>query len=485
MEAYISVNGCRNNSDNENLDNSSPRGFYGYKKLEVAIVNSYPVYKDTQYCKIELSGNLIIDGDIVYGTSIKCLSVLSAEEASVLCNKIIKVKEAWGKSKFNYIKNGELLSTVWFDNCDMEFHCGYATVRLNGRYNWISESGNILFTKWFDKCYAFHDGLALVEIGGKYNYLKPDKSLLLDKSVDDAYEFENGFAHIVSNYKHYFINTSGTQVTSENFDHVACHYTKGLTLVKLNGKFNFLNDNFQYLFEEWFNNVNIINKNVIVVKKRGKYNYIVNKKLLCNDWFDEAHRFTCGLAKVKINGKFNYVKETDGKYLSETWFDKASGFNEGFAIVKLGKFYNFISTNGTYINNDVWFDKASCFEYGKARVRYRNYIYNIDYNGDEVRWDNKAKKFVKTGRSIEEIEQKECNNGTYTYNLIGHEINDNIVFPMNSPWYMPQASNNIIMNKTTGEMFVSKDPYTYTEASFNNTDTKEVKIYMSVKIRRD
>ena len=133
----------------------------------------------------------------------------------------------------------------------------------------------------------------------------------------------------------------------------------------------------------------------------------------------------------------------------------------------------------------MWYDKANCFEYGKARVRYRNYIYNIDYNGDEVRWNEKAKKFVKTGRSIEEIEQKECNNGTYTYNLIGHEVNDSIVFPLNSPWYMPQASNNIIMNKTTGEMFVSDEPYTYTEANFNNTDTKEVKIYMSVKIRRD
>ena len=483
MEAYISyisVNG--DHKYNDDLGNLTTKGYYGYSTLQGAIDSCMPIYNDTQYCKMELSGDIVIDGDIVYGVSMSCLHALTIEGASDICGEIIKVKESHNSNKYNYVKKGKLLSKIWFDDCDGKFSSGYATVLLNGKYNWISANGNLLFTEWFDKCHAFNDGVALVEANGKWNYVKTDKSFLIRNWVDDAFEFNNGFGLVVLGGIHYFIDTNGLMATDRCFDK-AFSFLNGVAIVELNGKWNLLDERCKYMFDEWLDDARYIQKDAILVERKCKYNYIINKKLLCNDWLDEAHRFICGFAKVKLNGKFNYVNRDNGEYLSDTWFDKASGFSEGFASVKLDNYYNLISANGTYIKDNAWFDKAGGFDNGVAKVKYNNYVYHIDHNGDEVRWNGKVGKLVKTGRNIYEIGPKET--GVYTYELIGNEVNNKIIFPINVPLYTELPSNSIVMNKITGEMFALNEPYVHEKTGLNGIDVKDVRIHISLKVSDD
>ena len=62
-----------------------------------------------------------------------------------------------------------------------------------------------------------------------------------------------------------------------------------------------------------------------------KYNFIdANRNYLFDEWFEWVGIFHDGLARVKRkDGKFNYIGE-DGKLLSEQWFYWVGDFHDGF-----------------------------------------------------------------------------------------------------------------------------------------------------------
>src|SRR5574344_1635128 len=71
------------------------------------------------------------------------------------------------------------------------------------------------------------------------------------------------------------------------------------------------------------------------VKLNNKYNLInENGKLLSNTWFDCVYEFVDGYALVNLNDKWNFVK-TDGTYLSDIWFDDTNYFYGDLAEVKI------------------------------------------------------------------------------------------------------------------------------------------------------
>ena len=84
-----------------------------------------------------------------------------------------------------------------------------------------------------------------------------------------------------------------------------------------------------------------------IVKLNGKWNYInTSEELLSpNQWFDDCYEFYNGLARVELNGEWNFI-DANGDYLSDTWFDDCWGFNDGFARVKLGERWYEIDTKG-------------------------------------------------------------------------------------------------------------------------------------------
>ena len=57
----------------------------------------------------------------------------------------------------------------WFDSCG-DFREGFATVRLNGKYNFINTRGELLWkgNQWFDMCsFRFNNGIARVVLNGR------------------------------------------------------------------------------------------------------------------------------------------------------------------------------------------------------------------------------------------------------------------------------------------------------------------------------
>lgn len=53
-----------------------------------------------------------------------------------------------------------------FDRCRY-FRDGYASVKLDGKYNYINMEGKYLSEQWWDWCGYFHDGYTWVRLNGK------------------------------------------------------------------------------------------------------------------------------------------------------------------------------------------------------------------------------------------------------------------------------------------------------------------------------
>ena len=138
------------------------------------------------------------------------------------------------------------------------------------------------------------------------------------------------------------------------FDQVD-EFNDGFAAVKLNGKWNFINTNGQFLSQQWFDSVWSFNDGFAVVKLNGKANFINTEgQILSTQWFSWAWNFTEGFARVQLNGEWNFIN-TEGKLLSQQWFNATQGFNDGFAVVQLNDKRNFINTEGQILSQQ-WFD---------------------------------------------------------------------------------------------------------------------------------
>ena len=217
------------------------------------------------------------------------------------------------------LANGENPNDV-FDDIDY-FGEGFARVRLNNKYNFISTRGELVWKgdKWFDDGYGFNDGFAVVSLNGKYNFINTRGELLWNEWFEFCNDFSDGFARVKLNGKWNFINTRGELLCNQWFDSCGDFYD-GFARVKLNGKCNFINIREEFLWKG-------------------------------NEWFDTCSDFNNGFAVVKLNGKYNFIN-TRGEFLwkGNEWFDKCSDFYHGFAEVELnGRAFN-IDTKGQLHN---------------------------------------------------------------------------------------------------------------------------------------
>ena len=132
--------------------------------------------------------------------------------------------------------------------------------------------------------------------------------------------------------------------------------------------------------DEIFDEVEPVGNGLTIVKMNDKYNIINSNRLMLTKWLDYVGYFSEGFANVQLNDKWNFI-DTDGKLLSEQWFDYVDKFYDGIAKVLLNGKMNFIDTNGKLLS-DQWFDWAVRFNDGYAEVENDGVKYMIDTKGN-------------------------------------------------------------------------------------------------------
>ena len=134
------------------------------------------------------------------------------------------------------LANGEDPNDV-FDDIDY-FGEGFARVRLNNKYNFISTRGELVWKgdKWFDGWGDFCEGFAKVKLNRKWNFINTRGELLCNEWFDWCDDFDNGFAKVTRNGRKWnFINTRGELLCNEWFDWCD-DFDNGFAKVELNGR---------------------------------------------------------------------------------------------------------------------------------------------------------------------------------------------------------------------------------------------------------
>ena len=167
---------------------------------------------------------------------------------------------------------------------------------------------------------------------------------------------------------------------NEIFDEVKS-FINGLTLVKMNDKYNVIN-NGRLMLTKWLDYVGNFSDGFALVMLNGKANFIDTEgKLLSEQWFDYAYNFSNGFARVYLNDKYNFI-DTEEKLLLAQRFDYVDDFHEGFARVELNDKWNFIDTDGKLLS-EQWFDDAYKSG-GYAEVTKDGVTYRIDTKGNLI-----------------------------------------------------------------------------------------------------
>ena len=234
-------------------------------------------------------------------------------------------------------------------------------------------------------------------------------SKVVNVNFFETFKPNNKWKDIIDNMKRRLNNGDDSK---EIFDKI-WSFNDGFAKVKLNKKYNFINEDNEFLSDKWFDDADNFNDGFAIVYIENKGWNFINKygKYISDKWFDDANSFNDGFAAVKIKNKgWNFINE-DGKYISDDWFDDAWSSNDGFALVKIkNKGCNFINKDGKYISDD-WFENADDFNDGFAAVKIKNKGWNFINEDNEIlsdKWFDFAWGF-KDGFAKVHIENKGCN----------------------------------------------------------------------------
>ena len=202
------------------------------------------------------------------------------------------------------------------DGVDLSEHITQkGMICINDKYNFIRD-GKLISNKWFDIVGFFNDGYAKAEVRGKWNFIDTNGNFLSDQWFDCTGDFNDGYAQVELKDQMNFIDTNGNFLSDQWFDYCG-DFNDGLAQVELNDKWNFIDTNGKFISDQWFDCAGDFSEGYAVVKLNCKWNFIDHKgNFLSERWFDDCGSFYNGFANVTLNGKRNLI-DHNGKLIAE------------------------------------------------------------------------------------------------------------------------------------------------------------------------
>lgn len=151
-------------------------------------------------------------------------------------------------------------------------------------------------------------------------------------------------------------------------------FVKGIALVKLNGKYTYINEHGDVL--------GLLNKRLMrFINSKGKYGYMdnVERVTIIEPKYDYIGSFNDGLSRVSINSKWGYIDE-GGNITIKPVYEFARDFHDGYAAVKtrsiMGTRWGYINKEGIIVISPKY-DEAGEFSNGIAYVRTKSILTGI------------------------------------------------------------------------------------------------------------
>ncbi|MDM8202714.1 WG repeat-containing protein [Fournierella massiliensis] len=271
------------------------------------------------------------------------------------------------------------------------FHENYAQVLLDDYKNaFIDSHGNIQF-QWEDKntIGRFGEGIAI-----RYQQTNQD-TVILDFINTQGEAIVTGIP-----VDRKSLLTVWDQVEDHTFYIESRHFSEGLLVASLNGKYGYLNTEGKWIIEPKYEDAQPFSEGLAAVCLNGKYGYIDHSgKEVVPCIYERAQSFSEGLGAVKLgNGEewaWQFIK-SDGSVafqFEHRCFPAEIGpdtlvFHEGLCCAREEKYWVYYDKSGnTAFTIDTW--TANSFQHGLAYVQDNQYVSGyIDTHGDWVyQWD--------------------------------------------------------------------------------------------------
>ena len=289
-------------------------------------------------------------------------------------------------------KNGELLLDKWYYHIS-SFYNGFSIVwDDNDKVNLLNHQLEFISKDWFDGVKSNNDKFSLfyqVFKNEKFNLIKDDGTLWSEVWFDYIEQFFNdnfGFAVVHLNGKIAIVNKDGNLQTeffdaflsypgdnnSQEFQNFFDLYKKDghdimkHIVVRNEEKYNILTQDGNFLSKKWYkklpNGISFYNL-YEVIQDDGKFNFLDNfGEIIFEEGLDETISYPCGEILVRKKDKWNLLMS--GGLLSDTWFnnvttlhyfkiDKSIAKNQNLnysdiagSLVEKDGLYNIISITG-------------------------------------------------------------------------------------------------------------------------------------------
>jgi hypothetical protein len=278
--------------------------------------------------------------------------------------------------------------------------CNLLLFKEGAKYGYLNTTGRVIIPPLFDGARAFSDGVAIVSIGGRLAILNPsgkvnDLQVKLEGKYDTIFDFSDGLARfriggskwaasdMVYGGKVGYISKVGKVVINAELPEEAHDFKEGLALVRVNGKFGYIDKSGKYAIAPQFDYAYDFSEGLAVVnhglsqRSHGKNGYIDKSgRWVIPPQYDGASYFSEGLAAVKVEAKWGYIDRT-GRIVIAPQYDTAKEFSEGLGAVEVIVFragysisdnWGFINRTGEWVIKPLFSD-AHDFSDGLANVR--------------------------------------------------------------------------------------------------------------------
>lgn len=264
----------------------------------------------------------------------------------------IKIEDKWG-----YLdEEGNIVISPQYDKVN-EFSNGMATICVEGKYGFIDTSGKTIVEPIYDKVFMFREGLCRVMVDGKCGFVNLEGKLIIPIEFDEPYNpkyfcfFDNGYAYVKKNGKEGLINKEGNYIFKPEYDNIACW--KKLFRLQKDSKQELQDLNGNIVVPAGKYSFDLLKDDYILVKENEENSIVLfglmdpEANLLIKPKYEEMEDFYEGLAKVKSNNKYGFIDFT-GSEVIPTKYDESQHFVNGYSEIKFDGKIGIIDQRGNY-----------------------------------------------------------------------------------------------------------------------------------------